>query len=223
MPGKGKKDQTKKLFKSRQDKILDGICGGVADYFHIDVTLVRILWIIAAFLNGIGVIAYILAMILVPVNPDHKNLKEEEKNKTNPALIWGVGFILLGMFFLAHKWHFMRPWHFPYDFMNWWHLPWAWWPVGLIILGALYLVHVLTQDKVSSSKSETSQADEHKLKRSQKSKIIGGVCGGLGEHYHVDPVLLRIGFAIIALMTHLAGWGIIYIAMMILIPKSEEE
>lgn len=222
MSGKEKAEDPRKLFKSRKDKILDGVCAGVADYFHVDATLVRILWIIAGFLNGIGVIAYILAMILVPVNPEHQDLKEEEKIKANPALLWGIGFILLGLVFLGQRWNFMHPWHFPYKIVNWWHVPWEWWPVGLVILGALYLVHVFNQDKADSKKTESDSSDQSRLRRSQKSKVIAGVCGGLGEHYHVDPVLLRIGFTIIALLTHVMAWAIIYIAMMILIPKSDE-
>jgi len=59
----------KKLYRSRRDKKIAGVCGGVAEYFNIDSTLVRLLWIVAAFCLGGGVLAYLLAMIVIPSEP----------------------------------------------------------------------------------------------------------------------------------------------------------
>ncbi|MDR2502114.1 MAG: PspC domain-containing protein [Oscillospiraceae bacterium] len=59
----------KKLYKSRTDKKLAGVCGGVAEYFGFDSTLVRLGWVVFCLLGGSGVLAYIIAAIVVPENP----------------------------------------------------------------------------------------------------------------------------------------------------------
>lgn len=57
------------------------------------------------------------------------------------------------------------------------------------------------------------------LKRSRRNKVIGGVCGGLGDYLDVDPVIIRVAVAIVALST-LYG-ALAYIVAMIVIPKEE--
>lgn len=60
---------TKKLYRSRIDKMLGGVCGGLADYFSIDPTLVRVLFAISVAFGGSGIIAYIILWIIVPEQP----------------------------------------------------------------------------------------------------------------------------------------------------------
>ena len=59
----------KRLYKSNTDKKLDGVCGGIAEYFDIDPTLVRLAWIIFTALGGSGLIAYIIAALVIPRQP----------------------------------------------------------------------------------------------------------------------------------------------------------
>jgi phage shock protein PspC (stress-responsive transcriptional regulator) len=59
----------KKLYRSNRDKMLGGVAGGLADYFDMDPTLVRVIFIITLFLGGTGVLAYIILWILVPQEP----------------------------------------------------------------------------------------------------------------------------------------------------------
>lgn len=56
----------KKLYKSQTDKKLCGVCGGIANYFEIDSTLVRLAWAAFTLLGGCGIIAYIIAAIVIP-------------------------------------------------------------------------------------------------------------------------------------------------------------
>ena len=56
----------KRLHKSDSDKKLCGVCGGIAEYFDIDPTLVRIGWVIFCALGGSGFIAYVVAAIIMP-------------------------------------------------------------------------------------------------------------------------------------------------------------
>lgn len=61
----------KRLYRSGKNKYLGGVCGGVAEYFNLDPTLIRILWVIIVFFPpGLGVILYILLWIFVPRNPN---------------------------------------------------------------------------------------------------------------------------------------------------------
>ena len=59
----------KKLYKSSTDKKLAGVCGGIAEYFHIDSTLVRLGWVLFSLLGGSGLLAYIIAAIIMPDRP----------------------------------------------------------------------------------------------------------------------------------------------------------
>ncbi len=56
----------KKLRKSKQDKKLCGVCGGVAEYFETDPTLIRLAWVAFTLLGGSGILAYIIAAIVMP-------------------------------------------------------------------------------------------------------------------------------------------------------------
>lgn len=58
----------KKLHKSQTDKKLCGVCGGLAEYFNIDPTIVRLLWILFSIAGGAGLLAYIIAAIIMPEN-----------------------------------------------------------------------------------------------------------------------------------------------------------
>lgn len=59
----------KRLYKSADNKMLDGVCGGIAEYFGIDPTTVRLAWVLFCALGGSGVLAYIIAAIVIPRNP----------------------------------------------------------------------------------------------------------------------------------------------------------
>lgn len=56
----------KKLYRSMVDKKLCGVCGGLAEYFDIDPTLVRILWVIFTLMGGAGLLAYIICAVIMP-------------------------------------------------------------------------------------------------------------------------------------------------------------
>lgn len=57
----------KRLYKSGTDKKLCGVCAGIAEYFEIDPTIVRLAWVVFTLLGGSGIIAYIIAAIVMPV------------------------------------------------------------------------------------------------------------------------------------------------------------
>lgn len=59
----------KRLYRSRTDRKIAGVCGGIANYFEVDPTLVRLLWILFCLLGGAGIILYIIAVIIIPLEP----------------------------------------------------------------------------------------------------------------------------------------------------------
>jgi phage shock protein C len=60
-------DNNKRLYRSSTNYMLCGVCGGIAEYFNIDPTLVRIAWVVLSVFNvGWGIVAYILAAIIIP-------------------------------------------------------------------------------------------------------------------------------------------------------------
>ena len=56
----------KKLYRSQDDKMICGVCWGVAAYFNIDATLVRLAWVLLSICAGAGILAYIIAAIIIP-------------------------------------------------------------------------------------------------------------------------------------------------------------
>ena len=59
----------KRLYRSQTNKMLWGVCGGVAEYFGIDPTIIRLVWAVLIFALGTGVLAYVIAAILMPQSP----------------------------------------------------------------------------------------------------------------------------------------------------------
>lgn len=60
----------KRLYKIDEGKKIDGVCGGIAEYFDIDPTLIRLIWIFFTACVGSGIIAYIIAAIIMPRKSD---------------------------------------------------------------------------------------------------------------------------------------------------------
>jgi phage shock protein C len=109
-----------KLYRSRTEKMIAGVCGGLAKYFDIDPTIVRVIFVISLFAGGTGLLAYIILWIVVPeepfawqrdtagqanqppdaaVNPEHPAIETETKNKR--AVTGGVILVIIGVIFLA--------------------------------------------------------------------------------------------------------------------------
>ena len=61
----------KKLYRDTQHKMLCGVCSGIAAYFKIDPTIVRLVWVLLCCLAGSGIIAYIICAIIIPQKPNN--------------------------------------------------------------------------------------------------------------------------------------------------------
>jgi phage shock protein C len=131
----------KRLYRSREHAMLGGVCAGIAEYFDTDPSLVRLATVIMFFAGGIGILAYIVAWIIIPNKPlkaetpeqDSKiSVPENEEHSDlahsvgRPRFILGIGLIALGALFLMSN---ILPW---FSFFNLW-------PVILIIIGVLVI------------------------------------------------------------------------------------
>lgn len=57
----------KRLQRSRTEKMLAGVCGGLGEYFDIDPTIIRVLWVVVTLMGGAGIIAYLILWVVVPL------------------------------------------------------------------------------------------------------------------------------------------------------------
>lgn len=114
----------KKLFRSVNDKMLGGVAGGLGEYFEIDPTIIRIIFVVTLFMGGAGVVAYLLLWIFVPQRiyipnvagvepnttgtgfppqsqPMQDYLSELEEKRSKRSMTAGIILIIFGMIFLA--------------------------------------------------------------------------------------------------------------------------
>jgi phage shock protein C len=212
--------EPRRLYRSKVDRIFAGVCSGFADYFSIDPTIVRVLWLVITFLSGIwtGILAYLACLIIMKDNP-HQNYADKKPQST--ALYWGIAIILIGLSLLPFRWGW-EPFHYR---LFHWHLfrPWftnwdRFWPVLVILFGVIYLVYALRQNKNPETRTETKD-NPNRLFRSRDEKIIAGVCGGIGKNLNVDPVIIRIGWVVFSLLTALFLGIAVYIIWIIIVPE----
>ncbi len=120
--GIGGNDVERRLYRSNTEKIIGGVCGGLGEYFEIDPVLVRIITVILILGTGLGLLAYIIGWIIIPIRPEGEVPVKEHRysswHKYFPGLILiGVGAVLL-----------VR------EFWYWFDLD-ELWPVVLILAG----------------------------------------------------------------------------------------
>ncbi len=64
--------EPKRLYRSASDRMLLGVCGGIGEYLNVDSTIIRLLWAILVFWGGIGILAYLVAAVIIPGQPDYR-------------------------------------------------------------------------------------------------------------------------------------------------------
>ena len=64
----------KRLYRSRKDKVISGVCGGIAEYLEVDPVVVRLVWAILTVISmGMGILAYLVAWVIIPEEPGIKS------------------------------------------------------------------------------------------------------------------------------------------------------
>jgi phage shock protein C len=208
----------KRLYRSRQQHMLAGVCGGLAEYFGLDVTVVRILWLLTIFLSGFGVLAYIICALLmkyetesaVVENPAPGQQKGEHAGRSE-----NLNIFLLIIFFLILLKVFNQPFlHFP----NLFHWHWGhgdnFLSILLIFIGVAFLI-------TRAPGKNTAEGGLARVTRSRSERMLGGVCAGLAHHWQLDATLLRIGFVFLGLVIGPVEAMIAYLLLLIVIPEEK--
>jgi len=88
----------RRLYRSRKDRILGGVCGGLGEYLNVDPNLIRLLWIFLTFFYGIAVLVYVAAWILLPEEPleAEVDVQPAPPRPVNWPLLIGAVLVALG-------------------------------------------------------------------------------------------------------------------------------
>ena len=200
----------KKIHRSQSDRVLAGVCGGFAEYFNIDPVLVRLIWIFMILIGGSGIIAYILCLLLIPENADHRQLPMYRNlvfNRKNS--LWGIILIVLGLSLV-----------FQYnDIIG--RVVHRFWGFGFNLLFAVILSG-LGELLLAKGRSGFAKPAGLKLRMpfhiSTEDRVFTGVCGGIAESLEIDSTIIRLILAFGTIMSLGAGI-ILYLVLALLLPK----
>ena len=129
----------RRLERSREDRVIAGVCAGVGEYFGVDAVLIRIAALVLVFAGGAGILLYLIGWVAMPeaadtgpplpgAPPEGAPFPGVPIDRTPGAVVLGLVFVALGAFFLADEiWS---------DFLSWKYV----WPVALIAVGAVVIL-----------------------------------------------------------------------------------
>lgn len=150
--------EANRLYRSKTDKVIGGVSGGLGNYFNIDPVIVRVLFVLLAIFGGSGVLVYIIMWIVIPEQPyrfgnvehDQDEAKvnvgpKDTTTRTNTSLVAGIVLIAFGLLFLVDR---LVPYYSIRDF----------WPLLLILAGFLLIRPEIF--KTSNKTIETSKEIE---------------------------------------------------------------
>ena len=205
------KDQ-KKLYRSKADRYIAGLSGGLGDYFNTDANLFRILFVLLTFAGGIGIILYIIGMIIVPENPSEDVTQKGEAR--DRSFFWAILLICVGALLLFKEFGFFNYFHF-------WHIPWSSiWAVFLILIGVL-IIYSGSRKTTDSEGEEKSGVVLNSISRSKKDRMIAGVCAGIANYFKIDPAIVRLLWVLASLAS--IGLGVlVYLVLIFVLPEASE-
>ncbi len=177
----------KKLQRNEQEKTVAGVCAGLAEYFDVDVTWVRIAFVLAVLAGLSGVLAYIVLWIAVPVKPYVPNYGQytadykvydnaanpngpindpsftgipypKKKKSGSGAVVMGIIFVIFGAFFLMDE----------FDFVPYWFEFHKLWPLVFIIPGVMMIANANKKTWKEEWK-EKQRADQEAQEAAQQS------------------------------------------------------
>ncbi|MEE9169791.1 MAG: PspC domain-containing protein [bacterium] len=214
----------KRFYRSQKSRVIGGVCGGIAEYFEFDVAIVRILTVLLALFDGVGLIIYLVALFIVPLNPEQGEAARQKPSSDRSQVFWliiggillifGFGLLVNNFHVLPNRWFPMYYWGFDWDII---------WPLLLIALGIFYIFHISRRKKETGTEpAKEEEVDNAKrLFRSRTDKKIAGVCGGLAAYFNVDPTIVRVLYAILTIVTSIILGLLAYVVMAIVIPEEE--
>ncbi|MFC1564325.1 PspC domain-containing protein [candidate division KSB1 bacterium] len=225
------------LYRSLTNRMLGGVCGGLAEYFSIDPTIIRILFVASTFV-GIGIIAYIVCWIIIPEGEQTAGTASSPVYSGSGSggavagLVIGAIIVLIGLGLLLDNMNdlfYMPRWlRHLYSFETLLG-------VMLIGLGIFVVIHMMKKKEEEDTvpltgppkstgktepKAEAKPRQQGTLYRSRVDRKIAGVCGGLGEYFNIDPTIVRIVMVVFILFSQIFPGLIIYFIMAVVIPET---
>jgi phage shock protein PspC (stress-responsive transcriptional regulator) len=234
------------LYRSPSDKLIGGVCGGIAEYLGWNPVLIRVGWVVATFATwGGGVLAYILLALFLPTGTNTVGqIKPPAFELSQKGMSWAAGLLigLGGLWLLANLGILPGMWR-----GFWGVVGIIFWPALLIGAGYLLLRANSEKDIDQEIKNTTANvANKVKgafdgklpsgeqvkrgfssvqgnlpLRRSSTNKMLLGVCGGMAEKWGIDANLLRLIWAAFALGTMGTG-ALLYFLVGLLLPADTQ-
>jgi phage shock protein PspC (stress-responsive transcriptional regulator) len=228
------------LYRHPSDKLIGGVCGGLAEYLNWNPVIVRVLWVVATFATwGGGILAYLLLAMFLPTGTNAVGqLRPPAVEMNQKGVTWAAGlligfgglWLLLNLGILPGMWRFF-----------WGLVGVIFWPA--LLIGAGYLLlranrqSDLNQDLVESARKMKDSVSEKlpssdqvktgfanlqqsmPLRRSRTNRMFMGVCGGMAERFGIDANLIRLIWAAFAIGTMGLG-ALLYGLVGILLPEA---
>lgn len=221
--------ETKRLYRSRTDKIIAGVCGGMSEYFDVDPVIMRVLFVLLAFFGGSGFILYIASIFIIPKKPlqsgDEPAPAQETPSSGGARTMFGIVMIIFGVLILLGNLGVLSFFHF-------WHLSAFVFPILLILIGMAIIYYKQAEVRpqndlkeenppAGTSEGEIPQSSEpprrRMFRRSSTDKKLFGVCGGLANYFSLDPTIVRILYIILCLASFGAGI-VLYLTLALVAP-----
>lgn len=224
------------LFRHPTNKMLGGVCSGLADYLNWDPSLVRILWVVATVTTGGGgFLAYLALWLLLPVGTKADGQISSAAIELNERNLGVAAKVLIG---LGVLWLLTNLGILPSLWATFWSVTAVvFWPLVLIGIGYLILrgSGKATEWRVNLSGWQErmrapTRADVKNglsnlrarlpLQRSRRNRLFMGVCGGIGQKLGVDPNLVRLVW--VAFSIGSVGIGVLaYVLVGLLLPEEK--
>lgn len=198
---------TRRLHRSVHGKMIAGVASGLADYFNVDVTFIRIGFLISLLFGGVGLLAYVACWIAAPKNKDVVITIDDEsgdityRESRRGSAIGGLAKAFAAFICMAIIWDNA------FD-------SWDGFGVSVFIVGLAIGMYFLWRN------GSFNIGERIGLHRSSANRRIAGVFGGLAEKWSVDATLLRIAGVVLMF----AGVGVVipvYFLYALLVPRSE--
>jgi len=193
----------KRLERSRKDRVVQGVCGGLGEYLGVDSNLIRILWILSIVLGGVGILPYLVAIFLLPEG----EAPDEPRSDTATRIL---GFLLIALAVVFFLKAFHVGWLGAHVFAFWTLSVLL--PLALLLAG-IFLVWPRSRDAVGFAR-------KGKPHRSASDRVIAGVAGGIARELGTDANLVRLAFVAAAVVT--SGFAaLIYLLLVLILPEED--
>lgn len=212
------------LYRSITNRSVAGVCGGLGERFGVDVGIIRLAWLFSVFLTvGISLIPYaVLALAIPKESQEHAAAKAIpttdlwQQVRSNPALLYGALLVMIGAVLLLNVLGLL-PWRLEALWGAFWALAL---PLAVIAAGVFLVLGVMGRaPDWRQWRDLRGTGYRMPLRRSRDDRTIAGVCGGVAKFFQIDPLVVRIGYVMLTVLTGFAPGVVIYALAAFFIPQ----